>query len=498
MNENDIYEDDVAQGKTEVKFKFALRNQKIISIMDIPFEEKGLACNCTCPQCKAPLQAKIGTGKRQRHFSHVGEACQIELVQQTALHMMAKEIIEEEKCVCFPAVTVFRGDILDLDEQIDEIYEECFGSLGYSYAGQSYDNYVDVLRELPRFYTYKNETVVRCDSVLLEKRISDIVPDVMITKNGRKCLIEITVTHGVDETKWEKLQAINLPVLEIDLSDLYQSEFTRKDVKDIIKKKNQKKRWIYHPSKQQALESATKFYSNEIRKLAKSRCEYIIGEERAKRKKTENRINAQNKLNRLLVPENYRAALLGLRNDALAYTALRGRSFYRAQMRIPFYMDIPIKGEMIFKCDRRIWQSAIFDKFVYNRIAHDGEPITLSVKRIKKWVLDYQKEFKVDWELMPLIELGWTKSSSKMSLLEYVLMQYVIRLSELWFIELLENKEVINKSDVNANFRVHFVHNIEPPNRVDAHQMKLDLQSVDTFAIDVWAQIEKLPLIEQR
>lgn len=47
---------------------FALENssQQFVSVQDVP---RGLACNCTCPSCKTPLEARQGTEKAW-HFAH--------------------------------------------------------------------------------------------------------------------------------------------------------------------------------------------------------------------------------------------------------------------------------------------------------------------------------------------------------------------------------------------------------------------------------------------
>ena len=40
----------------------------------------------------------------------------------------------------------------------------------------------------------------------------------MVTAKARKCLIEVAVTHFVDEEKEQKIKEIGLPLFEIDLS----------------------------------------------------------------------------------------------------------------------------------------------------------------------------------------------------------------------------------------------------------------------------------------
>lgn len=65
--------------------------------------ESGLACACICLGCRAPLIAKKGT-KFVWHFAHEGAACDSGL--ETAIHLMAKQILADEKTVTLPAVEV--------------------------------------------------------------------------------------------------------------------------------------------------------------------------------------------------------------------------------------------------------------------------------------------------------------------------------------------------------------------------------------------------------
>ena len=79
-----------------IKIKYGLRNDKIIHISELNNEERGLKCNCICPFCKTSLEAKLGT-KNQHHFAHTNLNCDTKIAQQTALHLLAKEIIETER-----------------------------------------------------------------------------------------------------------------------------------------------------------------------------------------------------------------------------------------------------------------------------------------------------------------------------------------------------------------------------------------------------------------
>ena len=67
----------------------------------------------------------------------------------------------------------------------------------------------------------------------------------------------------------------------------------------------------------------------------------------------------------------YTELVLGLRNDTAATQFFEDRSFYHASLSkyggIPYFCNIPVFGEVVFTCDRRIWQMRIFEKFFYKR-----------------------------------------------------------------------------------------------------------------------------------
>ena len=63
---------------------------------------------------------------------------------------------------------------------------------------------------------------------------------------SKDLLIEVTVTHGIDSTKLSKIQAINLPTLEIDLSQ-FGGRIALEDFEDLIINQTVGKRWVHHP-----------------------------------------------------------------------------------------------------------------------------------------------------------------------------------------------------------------------------------------------------------
>lgn len=136
--------------------------------------QKGLLCNCTCPHCNKPLIAKNRGKIRTHHFAHLhGFTC--ESAYETTLHLLAKEVLTEEKKLMFPITE-----------------NENFPS------GQI--SFIDVEQE-------KNLDVF------------NIRPDAIGTMpNGETVLIEFYVSHKVSGKKRDVILQNNLKCIEIDLN----------------------------------------------------------------------------------------------------------------------------------------------------------------------------------------------------------------------------------------------------------------------------------------
>lgn len=444
--------------KTNIKLKYGIRNGKIICINEISEQEKGLKCNCICPGCGMPLQAKLGQGKKQRHFSHNNKACDTVIAHQSALHLLAKEIIEEEGKICLPPLTVRFNESPKID--IDRDY---------------YD-------DLPQEIVYKESKIINCDNVILEKKISDIIPDVIIETLGKQCLVEIAVTHFIDEEKNEKIRQLGLPVIEVDLSSVYESEITREEIRKILIEKPEFKTWIYNPKKKEAIRWAGTRYTEIYREILQKEIENKKLQKLFEQEREAKRDKTRRKMDELSMPENYRKAVLKLRNDNLFFEIFKKRKFFKENLEPPFYIDIPITGEMVFNCDRRIWQSAIFDKFIYNRKDTElGNP-TIHVQKIVKWITTYQDEFKLDWDLVPKTFLFIKNSGYSRSLLHECIKQYLEYMSLLGFLSALFYREA----------KVMSTYNLIPPNQENATQLATILKKVNQYSWDVTEEIYAL------
>ncbi len=180
-----------------LKNPYGLKEGKLITANEA---ERGLSCNCTCPACGEKLQAHKGTEK-QAYFSHYrGADCGYGL--ETATHIMAKDIIEKEQSIILPQCVVHPNWA-----ELEYIKRE------YKNIGYFPDNLVK--KEI-----VKPWTKIKLDSVVLEKKIENIVPDVIVKVKGSTLFVEIKVTHGIDEKKLEYIQENNFNVIEYDFSNM--------------------------------------------------------------------------------------------------------------------------------------------------------------------------------------------------------------------------------------------------------------------------------------
>lgn len=90
---------------------FGIRDGQIITIGDLTENEKGLSCNCLCPSCKAPFEARLGK-KRTHHFAHSGAGCDEEIAYLNGLYLLLKEYVETGNTICLPELfTYFRTNL---------------------------------------------------------------------------------------------------------------------------------------------------------------------------------------------------------------------------------------------------------------------------------------------------------------------------------------------------------------------------------------------------
>lgn len=199
------------------RYTGAIKDGSPISISDLNQSEedqktnRGLRCGCVCSACGSPLMARMGKIKKHHFAHHAGGDC--EWGMETDLHYLAKKIISQSKTFIAPPFvkTIF----LDGD---------------------------------PRYSKniYIEENKIHVDNVYLEKRIFTIRPDIIIQYEGKELLVEIAVTHFIDEEKKRKIMALGIPTIEIDLSRMSHNEIAE-NLTSILIENSSYKKWIYCP-----------------------------------------------------------------------------------------------------------------------------------------------------------------------------------------------------------------------------------------------------------
>lgn len=197
-----------------------IKDGKIVFIDDLSEAERGSKCGCICPCCKNPMIARMGT-YNEHHFAHASHSDCLG-GYESALHMMAKEIVEEGSSIMLPALkskyVLGEGtSYLVLDNKIYNSF--CYAP-------------INITPDL--------------GSVLVESTLEDIKPDVIVCYKGKKLIIEFLVTHAVDEKKKAKIYSLGISTVEIDLSVLADRVCTKEEIKSFIEKDTEHRKWIYN------------------------------------------------------------------------------------------------------------------------------------------------------------------------------------------------------------------------------------------------------------
>lgn len=355
------------------KLPYGLRKEgnkeTLIHISEINPLESGLKCNCVCPSCGERLQAKLPKTKEDftpRFAHHNSDTCAY--ATETAIHMKAKEIIENAKHIMLPRVVA---------------------------------DYKGLFKEV------SSERVVEFDRIVLEKRVEDIIPDILAYKDEHALMIEITITHGIDDEKLKKIERIGISTIEIVLSDMdtnFDPDFLYKEI--IHNTKN--KYWVYNTLEIKERETLKEQYlviqrnkqeeerrAEEMRKWIKKQNE-VRREGKAERINQLLDLNNQVQLKQRWSKEFYK--------DPIWLNAAKGMSV--TPRNIPEYINVEVPGEIVFGCDRRVWQAYIFYRYVYNKVnlfRENTYPTTIKriIKNIKE---DFRR--RLIWDLVYLKDVN--------------------------------------------------------------------------------------------
>jgi hypothetical protein len=80
----------------------------------------------------------------------------------------------------------------------------------------------------------------------IESRVRGLIPDLVLWNAGRPLIVEIAVTHRVDAAKLARIEASNIPAIEIRLSR-EDAWLPRAELREKLKGDLTAKHWLFHP-----------------------------------------------------------------------------------------------------------------------------------------------------------------------------------------------------------------------------------------------------------
>jgi uncharacterized protein YbaR (Trm112 family) len=198
----------------EAQIPFGFKNGVVVQVSEV---KSGLACECLCPVCKRPLQARKGS-QRTHHFSHdpSEETKTCEGAFETSVHLMAKQILREDGFAITPEL-IIKASKPDID-------------------GKVYEDEITVEKEARKEF----------ERVELEKRLEEIRPDIIAYTNGIPLLIEVAVTNFTGSIKKKIIRDKGLYAIEIDLSSV-KSSTTKEELRKLLNGNKAKRKWLSNP-----------------------------------------------------------------------------------------------------------------------------------------------------------------------------------------------------------------------------------------------------------
>lgn len=176
-----------------IPFGWHVPTQRMVDASSVA---NGLACECICFACSAPLQAKQGKVRAWHFAHHTDSNCQH--AAEAAVHRMAKQLIEEHQQIYVPERN-FRK-MLHGEKQV---WSE---EIAVTVQRSGLQVLTGCVAEKTIYGNNPQDGIRR--------------PDVLALRDGHPFAIEIRNTHEVDTEKAAWLKQQGYSVLEIDIADI--------------------------------------------------------------------------------------------------------------------------------------------------------------------------------------------------------------------------------------------------------------------------------------
>lgn len=215
----------------QLRLRYALIKDTTEGLKFVDNVPNGLKCNCVCPHCGKELVARNNPkNKREHHFAHRGGA-DCKGARMTTLHKLAQEVIAAETKVMLP-----------------------------EYRKQ----FVQKEAELRTFEQVRLEAVCKIED-------STRRPDCIGYNNNENdsLWIEIYCRHKIDENKRDEIRRSSQACIEIDFSNILNTDYTEESVRERLLTCFEDREWICHPvwdKEEEAKEAEDELRQQEARK----------------------------------------------------------------------------------------------------------------------------------------------------------------------------------------------------------------------------------------
>lgn len=336
-----------------IPFALSESDQRVYEPRAVPL---GKRCGCICPGCRQPVIAKhCMAGKRAPHFAHTsGSDCATGY--ETAVHLAAKQLIETRRVLMFPELIAS----IAVTDAVAHIHKP---SKQLAAAGR---------RELTE--------------VAVEEALGQIRPDVRVeTIELGVVLVEVAVTHFVDQVKLARIAALGFGAIEIDLSKVRDATFG--SLETALFDDPARTKWLHHPGVPAAEAELLESIQGDLRvaeeMAARWAAERAADEEAKRQRQAEFRLAFQlaEEERRKAEVERRRAAEQTRRQrrheeltKATAFKARpedQKRQILQRRLRVdalPAVLSATVRGEMAFGVlDPLVWQTTLFGGLIHER-----------------------------------------------------------------------------------------------------------------------------------
>ena len=313
---------------------------RIVVARDLPKHAPG---PFLCAACRSPVLLRQGA-MRAWHFSHrPGTDCANGF--ETALHLLAKQILLEHRQLRVPALVCMDESSLDDDVKVCD------------------------------------ERIIRWDAAgELEKWMDGIRPDFVADCGAQMLIVEVVVTHAPDANKLAQFDRLAMPALEINLSDV-ERNITVDAITHRIIHTVTGKRWLFYPGWTQARARLDARLKEERARIEEEEANEFARERAQARRERASALARQAAARRKVERANelFRQASEADKTEFLA------RKLGLAEPDWPPILGSMARGAYSVKVRSRIWQADVFRKFIHGQRSLRSKP-ALTVDAVAEWI----------------------------------------------------------------------------------------------------------------